>query len=98
MKKKLITIFIVIGGLFKANKGVISLLGITFALTFISAAIAGFCGASTPTCAIFGACFGTLTQTALGKVLDFLGLSFSRTPRPAVVGIALGTLLALAIL
>lgn len=98
MKKKLITILTVIGDRFKANKGVVSLFAITCLATLVPAAIAALCGASTGPCAIFGACIGTLVHTALAKALDVIGLSFSLTPRPAVVGIAVGTLLALALL
>ena len=90
MKKKIITILSVIGGLFKANKGVVS----EFTILMLVTLIFGLIFKS----ALGGACMGAITFTGLGKVLDLLGLTFSTTSRPAILGIAVGTLLAMAII
>jgi len=90
MKKKLITVLTVAGALFRANKGAMSEFTILLLVTLISGLLSGS--------ALCGACTGTVANAGLGKVLDLLRLSFSSTPRPAVLGIAVGTLLALAIL
>ena len=90
MKKKLITIITVIGALFKANKGVVS----EFMILMIVTLVFGLLFRS----ALGGACVGAITYTGLGKVLDLLGLVFSRTSRTAVLAIATCTLLVLAII
>ena len=90
MKKKLITMLTVIGDLFKNNKGTVSQFTIILVITLIAALLAGS--------ALFGACVGALAHTGLGAILDFLGLSFARTSRPSVLGIAIGTIAAMAII
>ena len=90
MKKKIITILSVIGGLFKANKGVVS----EFTILMLVTLIFGLIFRS----ALGGACVGAMAYTGLGKILDLLGLVFSRTARTAVLAIATGTLLVLAII
>lgn len=90
MKKKLITIITVIGALFEANKGVVS----EFMILMIVTLVFGLLFRS----ALGGACVGAMAYTGLGKILDLLGLVFSRTSRTAVLAIATGTLLVLAII
>lgn len=90
MKKKLITMLTFIGDLFKENKGVVSQFTILLVVTLAAALMAWN--------ALFGACVGTVVHTGLGKTLESLGLSFARTSRPSVLGIAIGTMAALTII
>ena len=88
--KKLITILTVIGNAFKNNKGVVSEFAILMLVTLISGLLFGS--------ALCGACIGAIAHAGLGKVLDLLGLAFSTNSRTAVVGISVGTLLAVIII
>lgn len=90
MKKKLISILTVIGDFIKQNKGVVSQFTILILITLISA----LCASN----ALFGACVGAIAHTGLGKVLDILGLTFATTSRPSILGIAIGTILAMIII
>ena len=90
MKKNLITILTVIGNAFKNNKGVVSEFAILMLVTLIFGLLFGN--------ALCGACIGAIAHAGLGKILDILGLAFSTNSRTAVVGISVGTLLALMII
>lgn len=98
MKKKLITLLSPIAGFVARNKGETSLCIIMLAVTFVAALVASLFGASAPSAALVGACCAQLFRTAFDTLLDRLGLALAATPRPAVIGIAVATLLALAVL
>ena len=68
----------------KANKGSISLLLITLAVTLIFGLFINV---------ITGACFGVLTLTSIEYLTHTVGMQLGDSNRPGIVGIVMGTLI-----